>query len=102
MDRPVTVHEMEHVIGGLDGPDFTISNDIGNVIEISDSNDMLGLGMPLLHDKYYPELQPKIALDFQQPLQLLAAELSFIDPLTGQQRRFLSRRELAGWPSHRR
>lgn len=59
---------------------------------------MLSLGMPLLHDKYYPELQPKIALDFQQPLQLLAAELSFVDPLTGQQRRFQSRRQLAGWP----
>lgn len=45
MDRPVTLHEMENVIGGLDGPDFAISNDIGNIIEISDSNDTLGLGM---------------------------------------------------------
>ncbi len=63
---------------------------------------MQGLGMPLLHDKYYPVLQPKGALDFQQPLQLLAAELSFIDPLTGQPRRFQSRRQLVGWPVHRR
>ena len=44
MDRPVTIHEMENVIGGLDG-DFGISSDIGNIVEISDSNDALGLGM---------------------------------------------------------
>ena len=43
MERPVTIHEMESVAGGLG--DFSISNDIGNVIEISDSNDALGLGM---------------------------------------------------------
>ena len=44
MDRPVTIHEMENVIGGFDG-DFGISSDIGNIVEISDSNDALGLGM---------------------------------------------------------
>ncbi|RVU35593.1 pseudouridine synthase [Rheinheimera riviphila] len=61
---------------------------------------MLGLGMPLLHDKYYPQLQPKTALDFSQPLQLLAAELSFIDPLSGEKRAFRSNRQLAGWPEN--
>jgi hypothetical protein len=46
MDRPVTIHEMESVIGGLDATDFAVSSDIGgNIIEISDSNDALGLGM---------------------------------------------------------
>ena len=44
MERPVTIHEMESVAGGLGG-DFGISSDIGNIIEISDNNDMLGLGM---------------------------------------------------------
>jgi hypothetical protein len=44
MERPVTIHEMENVAGGL-GPDFTISNDLGNVVEISDSADALGFGM---------------------------------------------------------
>lgn len=43
MERPVTIHEMESVAGGLG--DFSISNDVGNVIEISDSNDALGFGM---------------------------------------------------------
>ncbi len=58
---------------------------------------MLGLGLPLLHDKYYPQLQPKTALDFSQPLQLLAAELSFIDPLCGEKRVFCSSRQLVCW-----
>ena len=40
MDRPVTIHEMENV---LSGPDF--SQELGNVVEISDANDSLGLGM---------------------------------------------------------
>lgn len=44
MERPVTIHEMENVAGGL-GPDFSISNDLGNVVEISDSSDALGFGM---------------------------------------------------------
>ena len=46
MDRPVTIHEMESAIGGLDQvPSFNMSSDIGNIIEISDNNDSLGLGM---------------------------------------------------------
>jgi tRNA pseudouridine32 synthase/23S rRNA pseudouridine746 synthase len=61
---------------------------------------MLGLGLPLLHDKYYPKLQPKTTLDFSQPLQLLAAQLSFIDPLCGEQRLFQTSRKLAGWPDY--
>jgi hypothetical protein len=41
--RSVSIHEMEGVALGLDGPDFT--RDIGNIIDISDANDSLGLGM---------------------------------------------------------
>ena len=44
MERPVTIHEMENVAGGL-GPDFSLSNDLGSVVEISDSADSLGFGM---------------------------------------------------------
>lgn len=43
---------------------------------------MQSLGMPLLHDKYYPLLQPETADIFSCPLQLLAKELRFIDPVT--------------------
>jgi hypothetical protein len=43
MDRPVTVHEMESMAIGLDGPDFT--KEMGNMIDIPDANDSLGFGM---------------------------------------------------------
>lgn len=58
---------------------------------------MLGLGVPLLYDKYYPELLPKTALEFSQPLQLLAKTLSFIDPISGKPQHFSSERLLQSW-----
>jgi len=51
---------------------------------------MQSLGCPILHDAYYPELKPKNSSDFSQPLQLLAAALSFTDPLSGAERQFNS------------
>jgi tRNA pseudouridine32 synthase / 23S rRNA pseudouridine746 synthase len=48
-------------------------------------------------DRIYPVLQPAddpAAPDFSQPLQLLARELSFVDPLSGAARHFVSRRQL--------
>ncbi|SIS42518.1 pseudouridine synthase [Neptunomonas antarctica] len=49
---------------------------------------MQTLGWPILHDRYYPALQPKSADNFAQPLQLLAQQLRFIDPVTSQPRTF--------------
>lgn len=49
---------------------------------------MQSLGWPILHDRYYPMLQPERADDFAEPLQLLAQQLRFIDPVTGQPRGF--------------
>jgi len=46
------------------------------------------LGWPILHDRYYPQLQPKSADNYAQPLQLLAQQLSFIDPVTSASRVF--------------
>lgn len=51
---------------------------------------MLSLGMPILHDNYYPELKPKQATDFTKPLQLLAQRLCFTDPLSHTEREFHS------------
>ncbi len=56
---------------------------------------MSGLGMPLLNERYYPELQPKSADDFDHPLQLLAKQLQFVDPITCRKMSFSSSRELA-------
>jgi tRNA pseudouridine32 synthase / 23S rRNA pseudouridine746 synthase len=44
---------------------------------------MLSLGMPLLNDRFYPQLQPQGTETFDAPLQLLARRLSFSDPVSG-------------------
>jgi tRNA pseudouridine32 synthase/23S rRNA pseudouridine746 synthase len=63
---------------------------------------MCAAGAPLLGDRIYPRLRPApapdAAPDWDDPLQLLARELSFTDPLTGQPRRFVSRRRLDAVP----
>jgi len=49
---------------------------------------MQALGWPILNDKYYPQLQPLSADNYSEPLQLLAKQLQFIDPITQQPRLF--------------
>jgi len=56
---------------------------------------MQSLGWPLLHDNYYPELQPNKPADYSKPLQLLAQKLQFMDPITQQARNFSSHIELS-------
>lgn len=58
-----------------------------------------GLGIPILGDDFYPQLREKPLDDFTKPLQLLAKALEFTDPLTGERRRFTSRRRLSAWDS---
>lgn len=55
---------------------------------------MSGLGFRIVNDRYYPELQPQSADDYDQPLQLLARQVSFQDPVTGDVMVFQSEREL--------
>ncbi|WP_437021083.1 RluA family pseudouridine synthase [Streptomyces sp. enrichment culture] len=64
---------------------------------------MNALGVPILGDPLYPEVTaPAPAGDFRRPLQLLAAELEFTDPVTGRQHRFRSRRTLDAWVAYDR
>ena len=51
-------------------------------------------GVPVLNDRFYPEVLPDVREDFSAPLKLLARSVSFLDPLTGRERRFESDREL--------
>jgi len=44
---------------------------------------MHSLGMPLVNDRLYPELLERCDDNFNQPLQLLAQQLKFTDPVTG-------------------
>ena len=57
---------------------------------------MSSLGFPILNDRVYPDLQPPLENNFEQPLQLLAKRLEFQDPVTGERRVFESERELLG------
>lgn len=60
---------------------------------------MAALGAPIRHDRYYPTWWPERAADdFEAPLQLLACELAFTDPLTGQVHCFTSQQRLACLP----
>ncbi len=55
---------------------------------------MAALDLPLWGDAFYPVVNDPPAGDYSRPLQLLARSLEFRDPVTGEQRRFDSRREL--------
>ncbi len=51
---------------------------------------MAALGAPILNDPWYPTLIARHIDDYQRPLKLLAKALAFIDPLSGELRRFES------------
>ncbi|MGE0098568.1 MAG: pseudouridine synthase [Hydrogenophaga sp.] len=63
---------------------------------------MNALGLPIAGDQFYPRVLrgPDAAEDYSDPLQLLARELGFNDPITGEQRRFRSALTLH-WPPFR-
>ncbi|MCY7395517.1 MAG: pseudouridylate synthase [Nocardioides sp.] len=55
---------------------------------------LLGLGIPIVDDPLYPDVRQTPVDDFSRPLQLLASELAFTDPVDGTSRRFASTRRL--------
>ena len=59
---------------------------------------LAALGIPILGDRWYPELLPEQPDDPSLPLQLLARGLEFTDPLSGRRRAFTSRLQLAEVP----
>ncbi|NYI04501.1 RluA family pseudouridine synthase [Allostreptomyces psammosilenae] len=61
---------------------------------------MSGLGIPILGDPVYPVLTERAPDDFSRPLQLLARVLEFTDPISGRERRFVSRFTLRAWTSY--
>ena len=52
------------------------------------------LGIPILHDPFYPTVQHKADDDFSCPLQLLAKQIQFVDPISQQKMHFISNFEL--------
>jgi tRNA pseudouridine32 synthase / 23S rRNA pseudouridine746 synthase len=59
---------------------------------------LAGLGLGILNDRFYPVLEDESPDDFTRPLQLLARELRFTDPLTGAPREFRTARVLQEAP----
>ncbi|MGF3056736.1 pseudouridine synthase [Microbacterium sp. YY-01] len=59
---------------------------------------LAALGAGIRNDGFYPVLLPDGPDDFSRPLQLLAKQLRFVDPLSGEDRTFTSRRVLAEAP----
>ena len=59
---------------------------------------LAALGIGILNDRFYPDLLDDLPDDFERPLQLLARELRFVDPLTGTERVFRTRRTLQHAP----
>lgn len=55
---------------------------------------LAGLGIPIVDDPLYPEVRDISLDDFSRPLQLLASEVEFTDPIEGATRRFVSARSL--------
>jgi tRNA pseudouridine32 synthase/23S rRNA pseudouridine746 synthase len=55
---------------------------------------LLGLGAPIVDDPLYPVDRHVSIDDFSAPLQLLASELAYVDPVDGGERRFVSDRRV--------
>lgn len=53
------------------------------------------LNIPILNDSFYPNIKHKADDDFSHPLQLLAKEIQFFDPILKQEMHFSSHFELA-------
>lgn len=60
---------------------------------------LAALGLGILNDPFYPELRGERPDDFENPMQLLARELRFIDPLSDRERTFTTGLSLRYAPS---
>ncbi len=58
---------------------------------------MAALGAPIRNDSFYPRVRNDQLDVYANPLQLIAAELCFIDPVSGEEKHFTSRQTLS-WP----
>ena len=52
----------------------------------------------MVGDGIYPVLTPEGNADYSQPLQLLAQNIGFVDPISGMQREFHSAQKLRHLP----
>ena len=57
---------------------------------------MNALGLPIVGDDLYPCIEMRAYDDFSHPLELVARRLAFTDPVSGEDREFVSRIPLGG------
>jgi len=90
----VTRIELESVVG--DGPEargiYRLTPSTGRTHQLRVH--LNGLGIPIVDDPLYPLVRDVDVDDFRHPLQLLAGEVTFTDPVDGATRRFESVRRL--------
>lgn len=92
-DAPVNAEtsvELEREVDGLGA--YRLSPRTGRTHQLR--LHLLGLGIPIVDDPLYPVVQDVEVDDFRRPLQLLAAEVAFTDPVDGRAREFRSVRTL--------
>jgi len=93
--RGVTIQEMEDVSRTFGGPDFNLSGDVGNVIDITDNSDILGLNMLANQSKisigprensssssYSVPQQVQVPMDSQQMSEIELSPLENLDTIT--------------------
>ncbi|MCB2176005.1 MAG: hypothetical protein KQH57_09375 [Actinomycetales bacterium] len=85
-----TLVELEREVGGLGVYRLTPRTGRTHQLRVH----LLGLGIPIVDDPLYPQVRDVSIDDFRRPLQLLAAEMAFTDPVDGRPRRFTSARSL--------
>lgn len=82
--------ELEHLLG--DDAVYRLTPTTGRTHQLR--MHMLGLGLPISGDPLYPHVQDVALDDFSTPLQLLAREVRFTDPISGAPRHFESVRQV--------
>jgi len=82
--------ELEQSIGGLGCYRLTPRTGRTHQLRVH----LAGLRIPIVNDPLYPVVRDVDVDDFSEPLQLLASELAFTDPVDGVERRFRSVRGL--------
>jgi len=93
--RGVTIQEMEDVSRTFGGPDFNLSGDVGNVIDITDNSDILGLNMLANQSKisigprensssssYSAPQQVQVPMESQQMSEIELSPLENLDTIT--------------------
>lgn len=89
VDKPANTHTAIRVLDTQDGlSKYELTPTTGKLHQLRVH--LNHLGVPILNDPFYPTVNHRPKGDFDLPLQLLAKELCFIDPVTGDEYHFES------------